>query len=237
MLISFLVCSSDKGDLGSIERVSTDIAAYNDEVWNVVRFKSLEDAENFWNKCLIDIACIEIISDKQVSSVEKFRKIHKETLIAVIADVSTMPVLYLKPSIMAASLLLRPFSFEEAKRVVRELSNISKAEGSCNDYFEFKIRDDIQRISFRDILYFEARDKKIYIRTAYEEFSCYTTIEKLAESLPDMFQKCHRSFMVNINRIKKIAFSENTIYLDDDSGIPLSRGYRNDARKGWIKNA
>ncbi len=236
-MLSFLLCSSDKSDLNSIQKASTDIAAYNDENWNVVQFRSLDEAENFWNKYLIDLACIEIVSDKQVSSVENFRKIHKETLIAVIADVSTMPVLYLKPTIMAASLLLRPFSFDEARRVVKELTNVSKTDGTDEGCFEFKIRDDVQRVPFRDILYFEARDKKIYIRTAYEEFSCYTTIEKLEETLPDLFGKCHRSFMINTERIKKIAFSENIIYMDDDSVVPLSRGCRNDAKKGWAKNA
>lgn len=236
-MLSFLLCSSDKLDLTSIEKVSTDIAAYNDENMRFVSFKSLEEAEKFWSDGQVDLACLEIISNVQANNAEKFRKIHKETLIAVIAEVSTMPVLYLKPTIMAASLLLRPFSVDDVKGVLKELINILKTDGADEGSFVFRIRDDVQRIPFRDILYFEARDKKIYIRTTYEEFSYYTTIEKLAESLPAMFQKCHRSFMVNIDRIKKIAFSENIIYLDDDSAVPLSRGCRNDAKKGWNKNA
>lgn len=236
-MLSFLLCSSDKGDLSSIEKVSTDIAAYNDENLKIISFRSMEEAEDFCNAAQIDLACLEIISDAQVSGAEKFRKIHKETLIAVIADVSTMPVLYLKPTIMAASLLLRPFSTDEAKKVVKELMSITGESDNDSSYFEFKFRDDVQKVPYRDILYFEARDKKIFIRTAYEEFSCYTTIEKLAEELPDIFKRCHRSFMVNIGRIKKIAFSENIIYLDDDSIVPLSRGCRAEAKKGWIKNA
>lgn len=235
-MLSFLLCSSDKSDLNSIEKVSTEIAAYNDENLKFVSFKKLEEAERVCDGIQVDLACLEIISDAHANSAEKFRKVHKETLIAVIADVSTMPVLYLKPSIMAASLLLRPFSFEEAKKVIKELSGVLKTNSSDEGFFEFKIRESVQRIPFRNILYFEARDKKIYIRTAYEEFSCYTTIEKLEETLPEFFCKCHRSFMINKERIKKMAFSENMIYMDDDSAVPLSRGYRNDAKNGWAKN-
>lgn len=234
--MSFLLCSSDKSDLDSIQKASTDIAAYNDENWNVVRFKSLEEAESVLDKFQIDLACLEIVSDGQVRRAEKFRKIQKETLIAVIADVSTMPVLYLKPTIMAASLLLRPFSQSEVSQMLMGMLNCLNSSIDEEEYFEFKVWDEVQRIPYRDILYFEARDKRIYIRTTYEEFTCHMTIEKLSEMLPKTFKKCHRSFIVNIERIKKIVFAENMIFMDDDSVVSLSRAYRSIAKKGWLQD-
>lgn len=236
MMLSFLLCSSQKQDLNLIQKVSMDIAAHSDEQWSVFPFKAMNEAEAFWGNSSVDCACIEIISDKHALSAEKFRKNHRETLIAVIADTDTVPILYLKPSIMAASLLLRPFSFDEAKKVIRELVEVSNQNEVDDDYFEFKLREDVQRIRFRDILYFEARDKKIYLRTAFEEFSFYTTIEKLGNSLPEFFQKCHRSFIINIDKISKISFAENIIYLEDEITVPLSRGFRDVAKKGWKNN-
>lgn len=236
MLLSFLLCSSQKQDLNLIQKASLDIAAQKDERWNVFSFKAMNEAEAFWRSSSVDCACIEIISDKHTLSAEKFRKNHKETLIAVIADTETVPILYLKPSIMAASLLLRPFSIDEAKRVVKELVEVSNQNEVDDDYFEFKLREEVQRIRYRDILFFEARDKKIYLRTAFEEFSFYTTIEKLGNSLPDCFQKCHRSFIININKIIKISLAENIVCLEDEIAVPLSRGFRDAAKKGWKNN-
>ena len=82
------------------------------------------------------------------------------------------------------------------------------------------------QIPFSQIYYFEARDKKLFVRTKNEEYAFYDTIESLARLLPEHFQRCHRSYIVNMEKIYRIVPSENYIELTEQIGVPVSRSYK-----------
>lgn len=186
----------------------------------------------FQTASAIDLACIDITVPKAVQATEDLRKRHAQTWIMLVADDSILPTVYLKPSIMASSLLLRPLNEKQVESVMSELIS-SYMHAQINDepgVYHLKTQDGTERIPFDDILYFEARDKKIFLRTLYEEYALYSTIEKLAGELPDYYVRCHRSFLVNRFKIRKIAFPEGMIYLQDGIAVPLARNYRAVAR-------
>ena len=177
---------------------------------------------------------MDIVPPNAVKAVENFRRSHPETLLAIIADASIIPTVYLKPTIMASSLLLRPLDKDQVSSVITDLfSAYRDSKQTAEDIVVIKTVDGNIRLSFNEILYFEAKDKKIFVRTYYEEYSFYSTIEKIKETAPYYFSQCHRSFLINRNRIKKIVFAENTIVLDGDNYVPLSRSCKNEARE-WI---
>ena len=81
-------------------------------------------------------------------------------------------------------------------------------------------------VPFSKIYYFEAREKRIYVRLKKQELTFYDTIEHLSERLPDGFIRCHRSFIVNRSRIQRVMLSKNLIELEQNMEIPLSRSYK-----------
>ena len=65
---------------------------------------------------------------------------------------------------------------------------------------------------------YEARRKSV---------SCsYETMEHLTERLPDYFVRCHRSFIVNRQRIRRVMLSKSLIELEQGIQLPLSRSYK-----------
>ena len=75
-----------------------------------------------------------------------------------------------------------------------------------------------------------SEDKKIYICTRSESFGFYETIDHMSELLPAHFLRCHRSFIVNMEKVKKLNLSEGMIELDNGETVPLSRSYRKAVR-------
>ena len=51
----------------------------------------------------------------------------------------------------------------------------------------------------------------------------YDNLEHAARELGESFLRCHRSFLVNMDRIRK--YSSNEIVLEGDITIPISRSY------------
>ena len=87
-------------------------------------------------------------------------------------------------------------------------------------------------VPYSGIVYFESRNKKIFLGTDNEEYSFYGTLDNLEETLDDRFIRCHRSFIAAKKRISKIVLSKNIVVLDNGCEIPLSRSY-----KGKVKEA
>ena len=81
-------------------------------------------------------------------------------------------------------------------------------------------------VPLAQIYYFEAREKRIYVRLKKQELAFYETMEHLTERLPDYFVRCHRSFIVNRQRIRRVMLSKSLIELEQGIQLPLSRSYK-----------
>ena len=132
--------------------------------------------------------------------------------IILLADAAVPPTLYIRPSVMAGSLLLRPLSSDSVRRVFSEafgeyLKKLSSGDG---DAFVIDSRDGRQLVPYGRISYFESRD----------------TLDNLGQRLPDGFARCHRSFIVNLSAVKKVMLSQGMIELNNDGIVPLSRSYK-----------
>lgn len=222
--------SSRKSDLRLIaDEIRISAARYSDEDWEFNLFGSVIDLANYVKKAEnLDLVCIDINNDMEISAAELIRKSYEQSVILIITDTSVAPTKYMKPSIMAASLLLRPFSKEQVSATISDLfrfiehSKVAKEE----DSFVVKSKSERFFVAYDRIIYFEARDKKIYLNTLQKEYGFYDTVEQLLEQLPDYFIRCHRGFVINSKKIKKIALSQNVIYMQDEIMVPLSKSYK-----------
>lgn len=83
-------------------------------------------------------------------------------------------------------------------------------------------------VDLDDIYYCVARERLTYVFTKNEEYSVSVSITEFYNSLPkDKFFRCHRSYIVNITKIREIIpWFNNTYNLrlqDIDYEIPVSR--------------
>lgn len=77
-------------------------------------------------------------------------------------------------------------------------------------------------ISFQDIICCEIIDRKIYLYlVSGEVIDYYDRIENLEKKLDRRFFRCHRSYLINLNHLK--SYRNNTAYMADGEGIPVSR--------------
>ncbi|WP_040984397.1 LytTR family transcriptional regulator DNA-binding domain-containing protein [Oceanobacillus jeddahense] len=98
------------------------------------------------------------------------------------------------------------------------------------DKISAKIEDKIILFNPLEIDYIEARDGQTYLFVNNEEFASSNTIKSLEDRLQPLgFFRCHRSYLVNLQRVWEIIiWSKNSYSLSLDnpskSTIPLSKG-------------
>lgn len=96
-----------------------------------------------------------------------------------------------------------------------------------------KFRGEIHRIKFRSISYIESIGRKIRFYTSVGCFEEYKIMAEIKEMLPPQFKQCHRSYMVNTDKISRI--TSKGILLNDMEIVPVSRTFYETVKKSCYR--
>lgn len=230
-MISAFIYDEAEQEMRTLLKTLKDQAAYKtDDFWNFGTATRMADAEKYFEENgLVDMAYMDVCVQNGVSLLEQIRKTHQEMMLLVIADMTVSPMKYMRPGVMPTSLLLRPFSDQDASRIVGEFVDAYIAKREAFDpstSFVVETKEGKIHIPYREIFFFESGEKKIFLQTRSEEYGFYGTIEALETSLPPYFLRCHRSFIVNARKIIRVLLSQNLIVLQEERDVPLSRSYK-----------
>lgn len=240
-MITFLSFASEKKENELIKsQLRLKAAKWTDEMWEYELFEEQKLAEAYLaGEPLIDLMSWDVTVPGSVEGLEQLRKKYRQAFLLVVADSRVSPMAYLKPGILPTSLVLKPLARENVGLVMEELLEVFSEKFVKNDLpemFVVETREGKQYFPLRQIYYVEAREKKVYIRIKQEEFGFYETIENMEKQLPNFFCRCHRSYIVNMRKVKAVKASLNEIELLDEITVPLSRSYKK-AVKEYHKNA
>lgn len=88
-------------------------------------------------------------------------------------------------------------------------------------------------IPCREIVYLESLGHTVGIHTREEIITVYERLDRLALRLPEGFLRCHKSFLVNMRRIRR--FQAQEVLLDTGAAIPLSRSRSAEAKGEYFR--
>lgn len=71
------------------------------------------------------------------------------------------------------------------------------------------------------ICYLESRGHQVVIHTTKEKILCYDRLERIKERLPEQFLQCHKSYLVNLDNVRRM--ERNRIILKTEEEVPISR--------------
>jgi len=139
--------------------------------------------------------------------------------------------------------LVKPIAFErflkacnKAKEAagLKKQSPVKPPQQQVNDHFFIKCNDQIERVVYQDLLYAEAMLNYVMLYTSTRKMMVYITIKSLAEQLPsDIFIKVHKSFIVNIQKVKTI---EGNILDIGNTKITISQNLREKVLNEIVKD-
>jgi DNA-binding LytR/AlgR family response regulator len=127
--------------------------------------------------------------------------------------------------------LVKPIAFDRflkacnKAREIRELRKVTQVKpNKINDHFFVKCNNQIEKVFYEDLIYAEAMLNYVMLYTITNKMMVYITIKSLEEQLPsDIFIKVHKSFIVNINKIRSI---EGNILDIGNEKITISQNLR-----------
>ncbi len=119
--------------------------------------------------------------------------------------------------------LLKPITFERFEKAVNKVVEILNLENDLSEKSVAKIEStsiviksshQIIKIQLADILYIEALHKYIKIVTAEKNYTTLFSLSAIENEIPTtLFYRCHRSFIVNVNKVTVIDGNQAVIGL------------------------
>lgn len=227
-MITVLICDRDEGEAGMIVRDCRDqVARSGDQALHLEQLSNLADVVQ--QEKPVDLLYYDFVKGHSPRELRAFRRQYTGAMLMLLTDPTVSPLEYLRPGIAPDSLLLRPISKTQLRQVNGEFidSYFERCrDGQKESSFVVETREEKLFIPYAHIYYFEARDKKLFVRVRDAEYAFYGTIDALAKQLPDSFRRCHRSYIVNTGKLVRIIPAENYIELCNQIGVPLSRSYK-----------
>ena len=230
-MIAVLICDHDNQESALIgDNCRKQTARYSDQSLRVERAPNdAAFAEIVHEERTINFLYYEFRQNQSIDTLREFRRRYEDAMFMLITDSDVSPLEYLRPGIAPDALLLRPVTENDLNKTNREFfqnffEKIPKS--GTGESFLVDTRDEKLVIPYSRIYYFESRGRKIHIRTKNGEYAFYAKMDTLTERLPAKFQRCHRSYIVNTDKILRAVFAENYLELTDKIGVPISRGYK-----------
>jgi DNA-binding LytR/AlgR family response regulator len=137
--------------------------------------------------------------------------------------------------------LVKPIAFERFLKACNKAKEAGKVTATApnnavkaTDHFFIKCNNQIEKVFYDDLLYAEAMLNYVMLYTNSKKMMVYVTIKNLEEQLPPtIFLKVHKSFIVNINKIKSIG---GNILDIGNKKITISQGLRQKVLNEVVKD-
>lgn len=135
----------------------------------------------------------------------------------------------------AIDYLLKPIGIEDFNHAAEKIKMIYDVKAAAqevsqideDDAIFLKTEYKIVRINIAHIIYVEAMSEylRIYLEDNSRPIIVLLSMKKMEERLPSTsFMRVHRSYIINLKRIKEV--SKSRIVLDEDIDIPIGDSYR-----------
>lgn len=131
----------------------------------------------------------------------------------------------------------RPFHFVDKPfnqgTITSVIEKYLRIYGNKGEIFHYKVRHDKFWVKIEDVIYFRSNDRKVTIKTRFNEDEFYGSIERVSEQVKGQgFLSPHKSYLVNYRYIR--SFQKDSIILVDGTEIPIAKAKKKDIARVQI---
>lgn len=223
-MLRFGICEDEVLQLDIMEKYIRNWAHSRNVAAKIMRFSTAEEMLYHWSPnnqfdlLFLDIQ-LENMSGVQLAKI--VRKLdNKQPLVFVTGHADYVFEGY---NVGALDFLLKPVTAAACEKCLDRLLQ-SRSE-QPKDSIVFSIDGKLNRFYHRDIYYFEAHDRHVFIHTAQGELQLdQRKLSGLEGELPnERYVRAHRSYIVNVQRVDVV--EKSRLIFDDGTYVPVSHGH------------
>ena len=223
-MLNFVICDDNQNMLNKLNKMFDTIFISNNIDASIV-FQSTNPSEilDFANSNNVDVFILDIQLKSTMSGLDlaqKIREFNKSCYIIFTTG-------HLEYSLVAYKLktfvyIAKPITIERLEETVLRL--VADINGQPKKYLKIDSKNTL--VDENEILYIKREGMKLIYHTTSKDYEAYSSFAKMEPLLPKNFIRCHKSFVVNVNKIVHVEPVSNTIFFDDNSSCEIGPKYK-----------
>lgn len=225
-MLKIAICDDNNAFRSKLSGMIYDILEKNDIEGEV--FCEAETPEELYKyvcKNYVDVIFLDMdlsTSSTGLDLAKDIREINKTVNIVFITAHIEYSLLAFK--VNTFDYLIKPITAEKLEECILRLIEFISSENI--NLLKVKSGSSTVLIKKKDIIYIEKINSKSYIYTANQIIETYHSLEDLEKKLPKNFQRSHKSYIVNINKILRIDSLNNEIIFSNSFKSYIGRKYK-----------
>ena len=173
---------------------------------------------------------IQLVDGNGIDLAKSIRKIKKYQFTPIIF-ITGVPTKEMEAfhDIHCYDYILKPYTDEAVLFVMKKiLIDYFESDTEQNKYIILEFKGIKQRVNTTDIIMIESKNRKLFIRTQFEEIRYkHMNIGQFLKKLPEQFVQVHQSIIINTNYIVKINMPNNELIMDKiHNSVPIGVSYK-----------
>lgn len=224
-MLNFVLCDDNPIILDKLSKMLNSIfITKNYDA--IISFKSTQANEilEYVAKNPVDVLILDIKLNSGLSGIDLAEKIReKNKNVYIIFTTGHLEYALIAYQVKTFDYIPKPLTVERlTETVVRLFDDMNNQK--CNF---IKIANSKIVVKEDDINFIKRDGMKLVYNTTTKDFETYSSFNKIQDSLPKSFIRCHKSYIANINNINNIEPQKNIILFNNNSYCSIGPKYKN----------
>lgn len=233
-MLNFVICDDNTNILNKLSRMLESIFVnHNFEAQVAFQSKDADSILNFVNSNQTDVLILDINLHSNITGLELARRVREQNKNCyIIFSTGHLEYAMLAYKLKTFDYLPKPITSERLEEtVVRLFDDIN---GLPKKYIKIDNKNTL--IDENEVNYIKRDGMKLVYHTNHKDYEAYTSFNKIQDSLPDNFIRCHKSFIANINKVVNVDPVTNMLFFEDNSCCDIGPKYKNNLMEVMRKN-
>ena len=232
-MLNFVLCDDNDSSVNRLSKMVESVLINHDLDGQVVlAARSAEEVLKYESKNPVDVLMLDNQLKSSMNGIDLAKKIReKNKNCYLIFTTAHLEYAILAYKLKTFDYLPKPLTPERLQETILRLFDDVAALSKTY----LKIDNKNTLIDENEVDYIKRDGMKLVYHTTHGDYSAYSSFKKIQNSLPENFIRCHKSFIININRISNIDAKNNMILFMDNVTCEIGPTYKTDFLN-YIKN-
>lgn len=222
-MLHFVLCDDNVQILNRLEK-SLELIFAKHDIDAKIFYKSKTSAEvlNYVKNNIVDVLILDINLQSNISGCDIADIVRRENKnIYIIFLTGHLEYALMAYKYKTFDYLSKPITDDRLEEtILRLVDDISQSNTKFLKINNLIIKQD-------DINYIKKDGMKLVFCTSIRNYEVYSSFSKIQSCLPDNFVRCHKSYIININKINHFVLNENIVLFNHNSSCSIGAKYKN----------
>lgn len=223
-MLNFVICDDNLNILDRLSKMLENIFTKNGfDAQIVLKTDNTDTLLNFVDSTKTDVLILDINLKSNKSGLEVAKAVRaKNKDIYIIFTTAHLEYAMIAYKVKTFDYIAKPITADRLEDTIKRL--FEDVKGLPKKYIKIDSKNTI--VDASEVIYIKRDGMKLIFHTATRDYDAYSSFNKIQFNLPNNFVRCHKSYIVNINKIKDVEPVTNTITFEDGFTCEIGPKYK-----------